>query len=151
MEDNVRTHLIDARSLVRSALALAALLAAAAVAAAADWYAAPDAKPGAAGTRDSPLNIETALASPKVQPGDTEIYGCIIYDNGWPATDRGHGHAIYTQNKDGITTISDCIMTGGHGYTMHAYGSSRAYVDNFRLLQNIAYKGGSFLIGGGRP
>jgi hypothetical protein len=82
---------------------------------------------------------------------DTEIYGCIIYDNGWPATDRGHGHAIYTQNKDGIATIRDCIMTGGHGYTMHAYGSSRAYVDNFLIEGNIAYNGGSFLIGGGRP
>jgi hypothetical protein len=82
---------------------------------------------------------------------DTEIYGCIIYDNGWPATDRGHGHAIYTQNKDGIATIRDCIMTGGHGYTMHAYGSSRAFVDNFLIEGNIAYSGGSFLIGGGRP
>ncbi len=82
---------------------------------------------------------------------DTEIYGCIIYDNGWPATDRGHGHAIYAQNKDGIAQIRDCIMTGGHGYTMHAYGSSRAYVDNFLMDRNIAYQGGNFLIGGGRP
>src|SRR5262249_25898504 len=29
---------------------------------------------------------------------DSELYGCLIYDNGWTATDRGHGHAIYTQN-----------------------------------------------------
>src|SRR5262249_36306909 len=48
-----------------------------------------------------------------------ELHGCLIYDNGWPAVDRGHGHAIYTQNKDGIKSITDCIMTGGHGYTMH--------------------------------
>ena len=40
---------------------------------------------------------------------DSEVHGCIIYDNGWPAVDRGHGHAIYTQNKDGIKTISDCV------------------------------------------
>jgi len=40
-------------------------------------------------------------------------------------TDRGHGHAIYTQNQDGVKTISDCIMTRGRSYTMHAYGSSR--------------------------
>jgi hypothetical protein len=82
---------------------------------------------------------------------DSELHGCIIYDNGWPATDRGHGHAIYTQNDDGIKTISDCIMTGGYGYTMHAYGSSRAYVSNYLAEGNICYNGGTFLIGGGRP
>jgi hypothetical protein len=82
---------------------------------------------------------------------DCEVHGCIIYDNGWPATDRGHGHAIYTQNKDGIHAITDCIMTGGHAYTMHAYGSGKAYVDNYLVEGNIAYNGGLFLIGGGRP
>ena len=39
---------------------------------------------------------------------------------------------------------------GGH-YTMHAYGSSRAYVDNFVIESNIAWRHGVFLIGGGRP
>ena len=82
---------------------------------------------------------------------NSELHGCIIYDNGWWGTDRGHGHAIYTQNKEGVKVISDCIMTGGYSYTMHAYGSSRAYVDNFLIEGNIAYDGGPFLIGGGRP
>jgi hypothetical protein len=81
----------------------------------------------------------------------TEIHGCVIYDNGWPATDRGHGHAIYTQNKDGTCTIGDCIMTGGHGFSMHAYGSKNAYVDNYLIQGNIVSKAGTFLIGGGRP
>jgi Right handed beta helix region len=81
----------------------------------------------------------------------SELYGCIIYNNGWEAPDRGHGHAIYTQNKDGVKTISDCIMTGGYGYTLHAYGSSRADVDNYLVTGNIAYDGGPFLIGGGKP
>jgi hypothetical protein len=54
---------------------------------------------------------------------DSELYGCLIYDNGWQGTDRGHGHAVYTQNRDGTKTIRDCIMTGGFGFTMHAYGS----------------------------
>jgi hypothetical protein len=82
---------------------------------------------------------------------ESEVYGCIIYDNGWDAPDRGHGHAVYTQNKEGTKTISDCIMTGGYGYTMHAYGSSRAYVDNYLVEGNVCYRGGPFLIGGGRP
>jgi hypothetical protein len=82
---------------------------------------------------------------------DSELHGCIIYDNGWAGTDRGHGHAVYTQNKDGVKTISDCIMTGGYGYTMHAYGSSRADVDNYLAEGNICYNAGTFLIGGGKP
>ncbi|MCC6421165.1 MAG: right-handed parallel beta-helix repeat-containing protein [Gemmataceae bacterium] len=82
---------------------------------------------------------------------DSELHGCLIYDNGWPAVDRGHGHAIYTQNQNGLKVISDCIMTGGHSYTMHAYGSSRAFVDHYLVEGNICYKAGSFLIGGGKP
>ncbi|MDP6635160.1 MAG: right-handed parallel beta-helix repeat-containing protein [Phycisphaerae bacterium] len=81
---------------------------------------------------------------------DSEVHGCIIYDNGWKGPDRGHGHAIYTQNAEGIKTISDCIMTGGYGQTMHAYGSKRAWVDNYVITGNIAYNGARFLVGGGR-
>jgi hypothetical protein len=82
---------------------------------------------------------------------DSEVHGCLIYDNGWDAPDRGHGHAVYTQNKQGTKVISDCVMTGGYSYTMHAYGSSRAYVDNYVVEGNVCYDAGTFLIGGGRP
>ena len=82
---------------------------------------------------------------------NSEMYGCILYDNGWVGTDRGHGHAIYTQNRDGVKTIADCIFTGGYGYTLHAYGSSRAFVDHYLVKGNIAYHAHTFLIGGGRP
>ncbi len=82
---------------------------------------------------------------------DNEIYGCIIYDNGWEAPDRGHGHAIYTQNEKGLKTIADCIMTGGYGFSLHAYGSPRAFVDHYLAVGNIVYRSGPFLIGGDRP
>ncbi|MCI0457094.1 MAG: right-handed parallel beta-helix repeat-containing protein [Gemmataceae bacterium] len=82
---------------------------------------------------------------------DSELHGCIIYDNGWRAVDRGHGHAIYTQNGEGIKTISDCILTGGHAYTLHAYGSNRADVNNYRIEGNICYSAGPFLVGSGKP
>jgi len=82
-----------------------------------------------------------------------EIYGCIIYNNGWLGTDRGHGHCIYTQNQDGVKVISNCIMSCCYDgtYTMHAYGSENAFVDNFLVEENICYNKGPFLIGGGRP
>ena len=75
---------------------------------------------------------------------DSEVHGCIIYDNGWKAPDRGHGHAIYTQNKDGVKTIANCIMTGGYGFTLHAYGSKQAYVDNYLVRNNAATTRASF-------
>jgi len=82
-----------------------------------------------------------------------EIYGCIIYDNGWQGTDRGHGHCIYAQNDEGIKIISNCIMSCRFDgtYTMHAYGSERAYVNNFLVEDSVFYNNGPFLIGGGRP
>jgi hypothetical protein len=82
-----------------------------------------------------------------------EIYGCIIYNNGWLGTDRGHGHCIYTQNDQGVKVISNCIMSCRYDgtYTLHAYGSERAYVDNFLVEENICCNKGPFLIGGGRP
>jgi len=84
---------------------------------------------------------------------DCEIHGCLIYDNGWLGTDRGHGHCIYTQNDTGIKTISNCIMSCRYDgtYSMHAYGSERAYVNNYLAVENIVYDKGPFLIGGGRP
>lgn len=81
----------------------------------------------------------------------SELHGCVLYDNGWAGTDRGHGHAIYTQNRDGVKMISDNILTGGWGYSLHAYGSRQAHVDNYRVEGNIAYDAGTFLIGGMQP
>lgn len=84
---------------------------------------------------------------------DCEVYGCIFYDNGWKAPDRGHGHCIYTQNKDGVKTISSCIMQARFdgAYTMHAYGSARADCDHYLITENIAYMRGPFLVGSGKP
>ena len=84
---------------------------------------------------------------------DCEVYGCIFYDNGWKAPDRGHGHCIYTQNKDGVKTISNCIMQARFdgAYTLHAYGSKNADCDHYLITENIAYARGPFLVGSGRP
>ena len=89
-----------------------------------------------------------------VDSTDSEMHGCILYNNGWKAPDRTHGHCIYVQNQEGVKTVSNCILTvpeWGGSYTMHAYGSKKAYVDNFVIEDNIAYERGPFLVGGGRP
>ncbi len=82
-----------------------------------------------------------------------EIYGCILYDNGWVGADGGHGHCIYTQNDQGTKTISNCIMTCPYEgcYTLHASGAELAPVNNYLLTENICYEKGLFLVGGMRP
>jgi hypothetical protein len=88
---------------------------------------------------------------------DSDLYGCIIYDNGTAGPDRTHGHCVYAQNKDGTKIISNCIFSVAKEYgcySMHAYGSSKAFVQNFIVEQNITYdcEGSNhapFLVGGG--
>ena len=84
---------------------------------------------------------------------ESELYGAIVYDNGWPATDRGHGHCVYTQNNEGVKRVTDCIFTCKYPgtYTMHAYGSRRADCNNYTMEGNIAYALGTFLVGSGKP
>jgi hypothetical protein len=68
-----------------------------------------------------------------------------------------HGHCIYTQNKDGTKLISNCFMSVAKDYgcyTMHAYGSKKAFVQNYVIEENIVApdggsKNGPFLVGGG--
>jgi len=41
---------------------------------------------------------------------DSELYGNIIYNNGWTGPDRGHGHAIYAQNRNGFKKLTNNII-----------------------------------------
>jgi hypothetical protein len=98
-------------------------------------------------------NVGNGIGWWKESPGG-EVHGCLIYRNGWHAPDRNHGHCIYTQNEGDVKTISGCVLSvalevGSHA--MHAYGSDRAYVDNYLIEDNIVYGKGPFLVGGGRP
>ncbi len=91
---------------------------------------------------------------------DGEIYGNLIYNNGWNgATDRGHGNGMYVQNQTGTKKISDNIILNQYGGGMQIYGSSAAYLDNIQVTGNTIYSSGwpssygcdrNFLFGGGR-
>ncbi|HUU90711.1 MAG TPA: hypothetical protein VM238_05815 [Phycisphaerae bacterium] len=90
-----------------------------------------------------------------------EIYGCLIYNNGWDAPDRGHGHAIYAQNKSGTKRIVDNILFNQFSYGVHVYGSSRASLNGFHIEGNASFNNGAaksptsltpgILVGGGSP
>ncbi len=88
---------------------------------------------------------------------NSESYGCIIYNCGWKAPDRSHGHCVYTQNSYGLKTFADCIFSTQYELvldgqqTMQAYGSSAADANDYLMDHNIGYDGGQFLIGGMNP
>lgn len=42
---------------------------------------------------------------------NAELYGCVIYNNGWDIAGSGHGHGIYTQNDtSGTIKLLDNIF-----------------------------------------
>ena len=88
-----------------------------------------------------------------------EVYGCLIYNNGWDAPDRGHGHGIYTQNREGIKRIDYNIIFDQFSYGIHAY-TEQGYINNFQIEGNICFNNGilskvsglagNILVGGGK-
>jgi hypothetical protein len=52
---------------------------------------------------------------------NSEINGCVLFNNGWYSPDRGHGHGIYIQNQTGIKKITDVVSVNNFGHGMKAY------------------------------
>ncbi len=85
---------------------------------------------------------------------DSEIYGCIIYENGyWGSNGDGDGHAIYSSNNTGGKIVSNCIFTKQVGYGLHIYGSGvNQQLKNYLVKNNISYNNNrDFLVGGHNP
>jgi hypothetical protein len=75
---------------------------------------------------------------------DMEIYGNLIYNNGWDgATDRGHGHGLYIQNQTGTKKIAENISFNNYGQGIQIYGSSSAYLDNISLIGSVFFNNGA--------
>jgi hypothetical protein len=73
---------------------------------------------------------------------DAEAYGNIIYYNGWDASDRGHGHGIYTQNQaPSVKRIVDNVLFGQFGIGIQAY-TGEGSIDNIQLEGNVAFDNG---------
>jgi hypothetical protein len=93
---------------------------------------------------------------------DSEIYGCLIYFNGFQGglNDRGHGHAIYTQNDKEKKFIRENVMFDQFGWGLHAYTEGGA-LNGFDIEGNVAFNNGvltregrhydNYLIGGYKP
>lgn len=55
---------------------------------------------------------------------DGEINGAVIYHNGWQGPDRGHGHGIYIQNRNGTKLIRDVISFNNFATGMKVFGEA---------------------------
>ena len=72
---------------------------------------------------------------------DGEVYGSIIFYNGWDAPDRGHGHGIYAQNQTGKKFLTDNIIFRQFSYGIHGY-TEGGFIDNFEVQGNIVFNNG---------
>ncbi len=77
------------------------------------------------------------------------LAGCLFQDIGFDAPDRGHGHALYSQNKasDGLKTLDACIFVKGYGDNVQVYGSDATYLEGYRFNRDIFMHGG-IIVGG---
>lgn len=73
---------------------------------------------------------------------DSELNGNIIYNNGWTAPGRGHGHAIYVQNETGTKILEDNIIFFGFGTGIHAYTEGGA-IQGFEVRDNVWFQTGA--------
>ena len=73
---------------------------------------------------------------------DSELYGNIIYNNGWTGPDRGHGHAIYAQNNTGIKKLTNNIIFFGYGTGIHVY-TEGGQMNNFDVQHNAWFMTGA--------
>lgn len=73
-----------------------------------------------------------------------ELYGCIIYHNGWDEINGGHGHGIYTQNDTtNIRIIHNNIFFSSFGYNLKLWSTNQG-IDNYDIRNNIVFNGGSY-------
>lgn len=72
----------------------------------------------------------------------TEIYGGIIFYNGWQGCDRGHGHGLYIQSQDpGNAIVRDSVFVANHGFGIQATANSGS-VDNLLFEGNAVFLNG---------
>ncbi len=80
---------------------------------------------------------------------NSEVYGALIYNNGWVSLDRMHGHGMYLQNQTGTQLFENNIILQNFGLGTQAYGSSAAHLNNFTFESNVIQD--QFLVGGEGP
>lgn len=81
-----------------------------------------------------------------------EVNGNLIYNIGWAASDRAHGHCIYAQSRSQLS-ISNNLCIGGMSHGIQCFGSENAPLENIRITDNVMawHVERTFVFGGGQP
>jgi len=82
---------------------------------------------------------------------DVEIYGCIIYNNGYQSGvgDRGHGHGIYIKNDTGTKLVRDNVLFNQFGFGLHEYSNlGSGSLVGITFKRNVAFNNGALAIAG---
>lgn len=74
---------------------------------------------------------------------NTEVYGCVIFNNGHVASDRPHGHGLYIQNNTGRKRITNVISFNNFALGMKAYGASLGHANGVYFDGVISFNNGS--------
>lgn len=80
-----------------------------------------------------------------IAAGDSEIYGCLSYYNGWQGTDRGHGHGLYGQNASpNVKHVENCIFFDNFALGMQDTGTGpQPVADGFDVEGNVYFLNGA--------
>ena len=72
---------------------------------------------------------------------DAELYGNLVYYNGWQGPERGHGHGIYVQNDAGLKYIANNFVFKNFGWGLHAY-TEGGRINNIMTEGNTFFESG---------
>jgi hypothetical protein len=75
------------------------------------------------------------------QGSNNEYYGNIIYNNGWDAPDRTHGHGFYSQNTTGYKNFYDNVSFNPFAATTRTGGTDESAVRNYTWEGNVFFNG----------
>ena len=76
---------------------------------------------------------------------NVEFYGSLVYHNGWIAPDRGHGHGLYVQNRDGNTLLRDNVIFENFCNGIQVYGTQGSTLDDISIVGNTIFDNGEII------
>lgn len=77
--------------------------------------------------------------------GDTEVYGCIMYNNG---SHSNLDHGIYAQSNTGTKRIEQNVFYDNFAYGVHSYGGpSDPALSGIQVVDNVSFNNGTICPG----
>lgn len=70
-----------------------------------------------------------------------EIYGNLLYYNGWQGSDGGAGHGLYMNNSTGMKNVENNFLFSNFGFGIHAY-TQGGQLNNILMRNNTSFYNG---------